>query len=225
MISDATREWEDRILAEGKRLIAGIDEAGRGPLAGPVVAAAVILPSGFAFPGIRDSKTVPEGRRRELDREIRASALAVGVGVVDNLLIDELNILNATFLAMERAVAALPMKPDHLLIDGNRFRGGETTGRIPFTTVVDGDALSISIAAASIVAKVYRDALMAELDREFPGFGFARHKGYGTAEHLDAIRRLGPSPVHRRSFAPLRDAGLKPHFPPPAMEAEQNGGS
>jgi ribonuclease HII len=204
MTSDATREWEDRILAEGNQWVAGIDEAGRGPLAGPVVAAAVILPAGLVLPGIRDSKTLSEERRRELNAVIRSTAVAVGVGVVDNLLIDELNILNATFLAMERAVVGLPMRPDHLLIDGNRFRGGETTGKIPFTTIIDGDALSISIAAASIVAKVYRDALMQDLDREYPGFGFARHKGYGTAEHLEAIRRLGPCPVHRRSFAPIK---------------------
>jgi ribonuclease HII len=218
MISDATREWEDRILAGGKQWVAGIDEAGRGPLAGPVVAAAVILPAGVVFPGIRDSKTIPEGRRQELDREIRSSALAVGVGVVDNHLIDELNILNATFLAMERAVAALPITPDYLLIDGNRFRGGEKTAAIPFTTIVDGDALSISIAAASIVAKVHRDSLMVDLDRQFPGFGFARHKGYGTAEHLEAIRRLGPCAVHRRSFAPLK------HQPPPPAPSPAGAG-
>jgi ribonuclease HII len=215
MNSDAPRDWEDRILAAGRHWVAGIDEAGRGPLAGPVVAAAVILPPAFVLRGIRDSKTVPEARRRELDMSIRSSALGVGVGVVDNILIDELNILNATFLAMERAVAALPIMPDHLLIDGNRFRGGEKTGKIPFTTIIDGDVRSISIAAASIVAKVHRDALMADLDKEFPGFGFARHKGYGTADHLEAIRRLGPCPVHRRSFAPLKNSGPAPLLPLP----------
>jgi ribonuclease HII len=210
MISDPTREWEDRLIAEGKGRVAGIDEAGRGPLAGPVVAAAVILPADFRLAGVRDSKTVSEEKRRELDRQIRTAATAFGIGVVDNRVIDEINILNATYLAMDRAVGAMGTTPDHLLVDGNRFRGGEATSAIPFTTIIDGDALCLSIAAASILAKVHRDALMADLDLRYPGFGFAQHKGYGTAGHLEAIRRLGPCDVHRRSFAPFKTRSLGP---------------
>jgi ribonuclease HII len=204
MTSDPTREWEDRLIAGGIALVAGIDEAGRGPLAGPVVAAAVILPADFRLPGVRDSKMVPAERRRELDRSIRSGAVSFGIGVVDSRTIDEINILNATFLAMDRAAAALGEKPGHLLVDGNRFRAGNATAGIPWTTIIDGDALCLSIAAASILAKVHRDALMVELDARYPGFGFAKHKGYGTAGHLEAVRRLGPCDVHRRSFAPIK---------------------
>jgi ribonuclease HII len=190
---------EEELRRAGTVLIAGIDEAGRGPLAGPVVAAAVIFPEGFYLPGVDDSKKVPPERREKLYEQILAAA-AVGIGVVDNDEIDRINILNATFLAMDKAVGALPLMPDHLLIDGNMYRPGGATRHISWTTVVGGDAVCFSIAGASIVAKVARDRLMREFDREYPGFGFARHKGYGTAEHRAAIGRIGLCPIHRRSF-------------------------
>ena len=192
---------ENALYARGCLSVAGVDEAGRGPLAGPVVAAAVIFKNGAYIRDVDDSKRLSPAKRAELYDIIAAQSIALGVGIVDNLVIDEINILNATFLAMDRAVAALPRRPEHLLIDGNRFRGGDATAGIPFTTLIGGDGTSESIAAASIIAKVTRDRLMVELDREFPAFGFAQHKGYGTREHRAAIARFGLSPVHRRSFA------------------------
>lgn len=191
---------ERRLMASGTFLLGGIDEAGRGPLAGPVVAAAVILPPGLSLKGVDDSKRLSASRREELFEIITACALSYGIGIVENERIDEINILNATFLAMDYAVAALPRRPNHLLIDGNLFRPGESTSGIPYTTVIGGDGLSETIAAASILAKVTRDRIMAELDRRFPGYGFAQHKGYGTAAHREAIARLGLCPAHRRSF-------------------------
>jgi ribonuclease HII len=182
-------------------MIAGIDEAGRGPLAGPVVAAAVVFEGRMDIAGVDDSKKIRADRREYLCDRILHEAAAVGLGTVGNAVIDEINILNATFLAMDRAVASLGCRPGHLLIDGNRFRSGEATAGIPYTTLIGGDGTSYSIAAASIVAKVTRDRLMREYDREYPGFGFAKHKGYGTAEHRAAILRLGFCPIHRRSFA------------------------
>jgi ribonuclease HII len=180
-------------------LVAGVDEAGRGPWAGPVCAAAVILDLSAVPPGIADSKTLTAGRRAALATLVRAGA-QVGVGWASVAEIDSLNILGATMLAMTRAVAALPRKPDHLLIDGNRL---PDTG-IAATAVVDGDALSLSIAAASIVAKVERDRVMADLDVAFPAYGFARHKGYGTAAHAQALAVHGPCPHHRLSFSPVK---------------------
>jgi ribonuclease HII len=191
MLAHETRLWE-----RGLTSIAGIDEAGRGPLAGPVVAAAVVFPQGFFHAGVDDSKKLSPAKRETLYHVIRENALALGVGIADHLTIDRVNILNATFQAMHEAVRALPGKPEFLLIDGNRFRGGE----IPFALIVDGDAHSFSIAAASIIAKVTRDRIMEQYDREYPGYGFARHKGYGTPQHCDAIARLGLCPIHRRSF-------------------------
>ena len=190
----------------GLRSVAGIDEAGRGPLAGPVVAAAVTFRPGFFHPGVDDSKKLSPARREEMEAVIRDHALGVGVGIVDHAAIDRLNILNATFQAMHEAVRALPDEPEYLLVDGNRFRGGA----IPFEAIVDGDARSFSIAAASIIAKVTRDRIMREFDREFPGYGFARHKGYGTAQHRDAIARLGLCPIHRRSFTRRLQVGSGP---------------
>jgi ribonuclease HII len=178
------------------RHIAGIDEAGRGPLAGPVVAAAVVFPSELSGPGVDDSKKLTEAKREELFDRIMGSALSVGVGLVSHDVIDALNILNATFRAMHEAVAKLTIVPDHLLVDGNMFPGGN----VPFTTVVGGDGLCFSIAAASIIAKVTRDRLMCMYDCQFPGYGFASHKGYATREHRDAIARLGYCAIHRRSF-------------------------
>ena len=183
-------------LVEG-RLEAGVDEVGRGCLAGPVCAAAVILPPDFALPGLTDSKKLSPRRREAMDAVIRSRALAFGIGAATPEEIDRLNILNATFLAMERAIVVLPYPPEQLLIDGNRFR---SSLGIPFDTIVKGDARVASIAAASILAKVYRDRLMAELAESFPGYGWERNAGYGTAEHLAAIAALGLTPLHRRSF-------------------------
>lgn len=176
--------------------IAGLDEAGRGPLAGPVVAAAVIFPDDCYLPDVDDSKKLTPARRKELFDCIMASALSVGVGIVSHEEIDRINILNATFRAMYKAVLELSIAPDYLLVDGNVF----PEGNLPFTTVVGGDALCFSIAAASIIAKVTRDRIMCEYDARFPGYGFAQHKGYATLEHREAIARLGYCAIHRRSF-------------------------
>ena len=189
-------EYERDLWGRGNHLVAGIDEAGRGPLAGPVVAAAVVFPEEFFIADVNDSKVLPHAIREYLYDRIVESAVAVGVGVIDHTVIDEVNILNATYKAMHDAIARLGMTPDYLLVDGNRFLGGS----IPFTTVVDGDALCFSIAAASIVAKVTRDRIMADYDAKFPGYGFAKHKGYATREHCEAIYRLGYCEIHRRSF-------------------------
>jgi ribonuclease HII len=191
--------YEESLRRQGLT-VAGIDEAGRGPLAGPVVAAAVIFRAGTFITGVDDSKKLTPRARAGLFDQIMSRAAAVGVGSVDNTVIDDINILNATFLAMDRAVGSLGLRPGYLIIDGNLFRPGAATSGIPFTTIVGGDGECFSIAAASIVAKVTRDRLMEELDREYPGYGFARHKGYGTADHREAILRLGQCPIHRRSF-------------------------
>jgi ribonuclease HII len=188
---------EAELWSRGLVNIAGIDEAGRGPLAGPVVAAAVVFPQGTFIPGIIDSKMLTEDEREEFYSQIIMQAMAVGIGVVDNVIIDRINILNATFQAMHQAINRLPVRPDHLLIDGNRF----SACGIPFSTIIDGDALSFTIASASIVAKVTRDRMMATYDVLFPGYGFARHKGYGTRLHREAILDLGYSALHRRTFA------------------------
>lgn len=192
---------ERTLVRQGFRLVAGVDEAGRGPLAGPVVAAAVVFPPGLVVPGVRDSKTLTPARRQLLYDLIRRKALAVGVGVVPSQIIDEQNILQASLMAMRRAVDSLPVVPNYCLVDGNRL----PELPCPAEAVVDGDATCFVIAAASIVAKVYRDRLMAELDRQYPGYGLAAHKGYPTRAHLEAIRRLGPSPVHRQTFKGVRD--------------------
>ena len=195
--------YERGLWANGVRAVAGIDEAGRGPLAGPVVAAAVIFPEGCFIPGVDDSKLLSVTGREELFGQIYSEAVALGVGIVDHMMIDEINILNATFRAMHQAIQQLQAIPDHLLIDGNRFVTDglpSATAGIPYTTIVDGDALCFSIAAASILAKVTRDRIMLEYDNQFPGYGFAQHKGYGTKEHREAILNLGYCPIHRRSF-------------------------
>lgn len=180
-------------------VIAGVDEVGRGPLAGPVVAAAVILDPARLPEGIDDSKRVPKARRPDLAEDIRAQAL-VGLGEASVEEIDRLNILQASLLAMTRAVAALPVRPDHALVDGNRA----PKLACPATTLVGGDGLSLSIAAASIVAKVVRDEILADLARLHPGYGFETHAGYPTKAHLAAVERLGPCAAHRTSFAPIR---------------------
>jgi len=186
-------------------LSAGVDEAGRGPLAGPVVAAAVILDPSRSIDGLADSKTVPPARREALARTIRAKSLSWALGWADASEIDALNILQATLLAMRRALLALHVPPSHVVVDGDRCPdlrglGFECTGE----SVVRGDATVACISAASIIAKVARDEFMRELDGHYPGYGFAVHKGYPTAAHIEALRRLGPSAVHRRSFGPVQ---------------------
>lgn len=176
--------------------VAGVDEAGRGPLAGPVVAAAVVFEPECFIDGVNDSKLLAPDEREEVYEKIIAGAAMFGVGIVHHDVIDSINILQATYRAMHDAIRRLAVPPDHLLIDGNRFAGGA----IPFTTIIDGDALSFAIAAASILAKVTRDRLMVEYDAQFPGYGFARHKGYATPEHREAITRLGLCGIHRRTF-------------------------
>jgi ribonuclease HII len=198
----------DRIDAELRRRgyarVAGVDEAGRGPLAGPVVAAAVILPPGCVLPGLDDSKKIEPEIRKRLDLEIRGRALAVGVGVVSAATIDAENVLVASLSAMRQAVLSLCPPADALLVDAVRVPGV----RLPQVAVVHGDALSTSIAAASIVAKTHRDRLCEELASRYPVYGFERHKGYGTPEHWEALRRYGPCPEHRltyRGVVPDRD--------------------
>ena len=183
------------------RLEAGIDEVGRGCLAGPVVAAAVILPEDFDLPGLTDSKQLTAHRREDYDHTIREKAIAVSVGSATVEEIDRLNILGATFLAMERAIEGLETHPEYLLIDGNRFRSHL---EIPYETIIGGDGRVASIAAASIVAKVYRDRLMARLAEKYPEYHWERNAGYGTAVHLAAIHSCGLTPHHRRTFAPCR---------------------
>lgn len=176
---------------------AGCDEVGRGCLCGPVVAAAVILPHNYANKWINDSKKLPKTKRIELAEEIKSNALCWAIGSANVEEIDRLNILNASYLAMNRAVAALSMRPDHLLIDGNRFKSAST---ISFDCVVKGDGKFASIAAASILAKTHRDAWMVNLAREYPGYGWEKNVGYPTHAHREGIRELGPSPIHRKSF-------------------------
>lgn len=192
--------YERHLWSAGVQDVAGIDEVGRGPLAGPVVAAAVIFPVDVFLPGVTDSKLLSPDEREELFGSIMHHARAVGVGVVDHTVIDRINILRATYEAMWSAVQKLSVPPRHLLIDGNRF-APDVAGGIPFTTIVDGDVLCFSIAAASIIAKVTRDRIMAHYDTLYPGYGFARHKGYATPEHREAICTLGYCDIHRRSFS------------------------
>ena len=186
-------EIEDSL---GLRLICGVDEAGRGPLAGPVCAAAVILPEHLQIPGLNDSKKLTDKKRRELFPVIQEQAIAYGIGLASESEIDEINILQATFLAMRRALEQLTVRPEIALIDGNR----ETDFGLPVKTVVKGDSLSANIAAASILAKVTRDNLMMELAQKYPEYGFEIHKGYGTKAHYEALRTYGPCPIHRKTF-------------------------
>lgn len=194
--------FEDALWKRGVELVAGIDEAGMSPLAGPVVAAAVILPRGFRLSGVDDSKKLLPETRSHLAVELRKHAVAWAVGIVEPAEIDQINIYRAGLLAMHRAVTGLSLSPEHLLIDARSLREIP----IPQSAIVHGDALSISIAAASIIAKTTRDALMIELDAHYPGYGFSRHKGYPVREHHDAIARLGVLPIHRRSFRAVREA-------------------
>ena len=189
-------EIENRYFAEGMTVVCGVDEAGRGPLAGPVCAAAVILPPNLELPGLTDSKKLSDKRRRELYPVIMEQAVAYGIGLASHEEIDQINILQATFLAMERALEQLRVRPDLVLIDGNRKKDFGVLAE----TVVKGDSLSASIAAASVLAKVTRDDIMIAMAQENPGYGFEIHKGYGTKAHYDALRTLGPSPIHRMTF-------------------------
>ena len=196
-MSDLTMwEIEDRFYAEGVTYICGVDEAGRGPLAGPVCAAAVILPEHLQIPGLTDSKKLTDKKRRELYPIIKEQAIAYGIGFASEKEIDEINILQATFLAMQRALDQLSVRPDLALIDGNR----EKDFGLPVKTVVKGDSLSANIAAASVLAKVTRDDLMEKMALEYPQYQFEIHKGYGTKAHYAALTEHGPSPIHRMTF-------------------------
>ncbi|MGH2462695.1 MAG: ribonuclease HII [Candidatus Limnocylindria bacterium] len=197
---DAHLGHEYELRRAGFRSIAGLDEVGRGSLAGPVVAAAVVLPARPRIRGLRDSKVLARARRETLYEQIVARADAIGVGCVEVEIIDRINILEATRLAMREALSHLPEPPDHLLIDALTIR----EAAYPQRAIIDGDAISSSIAAASIVAKVTRDRICDEMDARFPAYGFARHKGYGTRRHYEALMREGPCEWHRRSFAPIR---------------------
>jgi ribonuclease HII len=198
-------EFEHAARAQGARVVAGVDEVGRGPLFGPVVAAAVVLPAGdeyaHHFDGLNDSKKLSEEERERFDARVREVAVAWAVAEVDVRTIDRINILQASRLAMRLAVEALSHQPDHLLIDGNQ----KIDAVCRQTTIVQGDARSLSIAAASVIAKVHRDRLLCELDAQFPGYGLAHNKGYGTPEHKAALLRLGITEMHRRSFAPVAE--------------------
>ena len=187
---------ENSLFSDDVKIICGVDEAGRGPLAGPVCAAAVILPPGIEIPGLNDSKKLTDKRRRELFPIIKETALAYGIGLASHEEIDEINILQATFLAMERAISQLKVRPDMVLIDGNRAKDFG----LPVKTVIHGDSLSASIAAASVLAKVTRDDIMDDLASSYPEYGFQIHKGYGTKAHYEALRTYGHCENHRKTF-------------------------
>ena len=191
--------YEKELYTQGIQLIAGVDEVGRGPLAGPVVAAAVILPKACKIPGLNDSKKIPKSKHKEIYEAVLQNAIAIGIGVKDNHVIDQVNIYEATKLAMMEAIGQLEPQPQHLLIDAMRL-----DLPIPQTSIIKGDANSLSIAAASIVAKVTRDQMMEEFDKEYPGYDFAKNAGYGTANHLAGLDQLGVTPIHRRSFEPVK---------------------
>lgn len=200
---------EKSLYKTGYHLIAGVDEAGRGPLAGPVVAAAVILPKNVLINGIDDSKKLSKSRRELLYKEIQKNAIGYGIGIVSEEIIDRINILRASLEAMKLAVLSLTRNPDFLLIDGPYL---PDIG-IPMKALPRGDSLSLSIAAASIIAKVTRDRIMCELDSVYPDYGFARHKGYPTAEHLNTLNEFGPCKIHRKTFAPVREQLSQPELP------------
>ena len=189
-------EIEQTYFDQGIQIICGVDEAGRGPLAGPVCAAAVILPANVQIPGLNDSKKLSDKKRRELYPIIKEQAIAYGIAFADHKEIDEINILQATYLAMERAIQQLAVKPELALVDGNRAKDFG----VPVQTVVHGDSLSASIAAASVLAKVTRDDYMLQMAEEHPGYDFEIHKGYGTKAHYAALTEKGPSPIHRMTF-------------------------
>ena len=191
--------YEKECYARGMELIAGVDEVGRGPLAGPVVAAAGILPKACKIPGLNDSKKIPKSKHKEIYEAVLQNAIAIGIGVKDNHVIDQVNIYEATKLAMMEAIGQFEPQPQHLLIDAMKL-----DLPIPQTSIIKGDANSLSIAAASIVAKVTRDQMMEEFDCEYPGYDFTQNAGYGTANHLAGLDKLGVTPIHRRSFEPVK---------------------
>ncbi|HFR3342797.1 TPA: ribonuclease HII [Streptococcus suis] len=201
---EAMLSYEKALYENGVEFIAGIDEVGRGPLAGPVVAAAVILPKGCKIRHLNDSKKIPKAKHQAIYEEVMERAVAVGIGVMDNHIIDRVNIYEATKLAMLEALGKLDQQPQHLLIDAMTL---DTP--IQQTSIIKGDANSLSIAAASIVAKVTRDQMMADYDRQFPGYGFAQNAGYGTAEHSQGLAKHGVTPIHRRTFEPIKSMILK----------------
>jgi ribonuclease HII len=196
---------EQQLFNQGYRLVGGIDEAGRGPLAGPVVAACVVIAPDFLMKKeyllIKDSKKLSEKNRDEISSVILKEFAGVGIGCCDHQVIDRINILQASFLAMKKAIGSLRIKPDHIMLDG-KFPIPNFS--LPQRAVIKGDALIFSIAAASIVAKAHRDMLMREMDEKFPGYGFAIHKGYGTKLHMDKLKELGPCEIHRKSFKPIK---------------------
>ncbi|MEG3270831.1 ribonuclease HII [Streptococcus suis] len=196
---EAMLSYEKALYDNGVEFIAGIDEVGRGPLAGPVVAAAVILPKGCKIRYLNDSKKIPKSKHESIYQEVMERAVAVGVGIKDAAVIDQVNIYEATKLAMLEALGQLSQEPEYLLIDAMKL---DTP--IPQTSIIKGDANSLSIAAASIVAKVTRDKMMADYDKEFSGYGFAKNAGYGTAEHLDGLNKLGITTIHRKTFEPIK---------------------
>ena len=191
--------YEKELYAQGIQLIAGVDEVGRGPLAGPVVAAAVILPENCKIPGLNDSKKIPKSKHQAIYQAVLDQALSVGIGVKDNQVIDQVNIYEATKLAMLEAIQELDQQPQHLLIDAMKL-----DLPISQTSIIKGDANSLSIAAASIVAKVTRDQMMAAYDQEYPGYDFGQNSGYGTSKHLEGLEKHGVTPIHRRSFEPIK---------------------
>ena len=191
--------YEKELYAQGVKLIAGVDEVGRGPLAGPVVAAAVILPKNCKIPGLNDSKKIPKSKHQAIYQAVLDQALSIGIGVKDNRVIDQVNIYEATKLAMLEAIQELDPQPQHLLIDAMKLE-------LPIsqTSIIKGDANSLSIAAASIVAKVTRDQMMTAYDQDYPGYDFAQNAGYGTTKHLEGLKKQGVTPIHRRSFEPIK---------------------
>ena len=191
--------YEKELYAQGIQLIAGVDEVGRGPLAGPVVAAAVILPENCKIPGLNDSKKIPKSKHQAIYQAVLGQALSVGIGVKDNQVIDQVNIYEATKLAMLEAIQELDQQPQHLLIDAMKL-----DLPISQTSIIKGDANSLSIAAASVVAKVTRDQMMAAYDQEYPGYDFGQNSGYGTSKHLEGLEKHGVTPIHRRSFEPIK---------------------
>jgi len=210
--------FETRAKIQGFQSVAGLDEAGRGPQAGPVGAACVVLgPILDCFSDVDDSNKLPPKKRSELYDLIRREAAHVGVGIVDAATIDRINILQATFLAMQQALAQITQPPEYLLIDGNQ----RPRWAVHAETIVSGDSRSLSIAAASIIAKVTRDRIMEAYDREYPRWGFAQHKGYGTAQHMEALRLYGPCPIHRQSFFPISQLSLGLDAPLPAAEDDE----
>ena len=193
--------YENELISKGYKIVCGVDEAGRGPLCGPVCAAACILPCGLVIDGLNDSKKLTEAKREKLFDVITENAVAYSIALGSVEEIDKLNILEATLLTMRRAIDGLSVKPNFALIDGNICRDFQ----LPARAVIHGDALSPSIAAASILAKVTRDRLCYELDKEYPEYGIAKHKGYGTKAHMDALRKYGPAPIHRKQFIRFLD--------------------